>query len=194
MRIAVVGAYGNGKTTLTTALAPLLEIPRVHGTPMADPAGSAPKPLEDCAEGELLQLMLRRFTERTVSEERNPDGFVSDGSSLHEWIYTKVRLALGRHPRPPQDLPLYDDGPYEEVAGQLGTVIQQRVREAYDVFLHVPVEFPLQPGESPISERFRHLSDRLLIEVLGRLGCPVHVVRGSVAERLCTALSVLGAG
>ena len=193
MRIAVVGAYGNGKTTLTTALSPLLEVPRVHGTPMTDPAGSVPKSLEECTEAELLQLMLRRFTERTISEERSPDGFVSDGSALHEWIYTKVRLALGRHPRPAQELPWCEDGVYEEVNGQLGTVIQQRAREAYDVFLHVPVEFPLKPGETPISEGFRHLSDRLLLDVLARLNCPVHVVTGSLAERLRAALTVLGA-
>ncbi|MEU3862691.1 hypothetical protein AB0F03_36185 [Streptomyces sp. NPDC028722] len=100
LRIAVVGAYGNGKTTLTTELSRQLGLPRTHGAAMRDPAGGAGKSLEECTDPEVIQLAVHRFTERVVDEARCSHGFVSDGSVLHEWIYTKVRLVLGRLPGP----------------------------------------------------------------------------------------------
>ncbi len=188
MRIAVVGAYGNGKTTLTTALSHLLGIPRTHGAPMRGPLGAPGKSLEECTEPELLQLAVRRFTDRAVDEARRGDAFISDGSALHEWIYTKVRLVLGRHPEPPARLA---DAPrsartalYEELTDHLGLITKQHARHAYDVFVHLPDEIPLPAGKSPISRHFRSLSDQLVLDTLNELKRPVHIVRGSVAERL----------
>jgi AAA domain-containing protein len=184
MRIAVVGAYGNGKTTLTSALAPLLNVPRVHGNPMRDPAGAAAKSLEDCSELELLQLTVRRYSERVTAEERSSAGFLSDGSSLHEWIYLVVRLAVGRHPRDHERAAGTATSPYSEVVQHLGAVVKQRTYEAYDLFVHLPADIPLPAGETAVNERFRMLSDALLLQVLQELGCPVHVVRGTVPERV----------
>jgi hypothetical protein len=194
MRIAFVGAYGNGKTTLTTELAARLGLPRVHGTAMRDPAGGAPKALEETTEPELIQLAVRRFTERSVDEARHQAGFLSDGSVLHEWVYTKVRLSVGRHPEPPASLGGSAASPRAEVCAevvdQLSLLAQKHMRLGYDLIVHCPVEVPLPDGHSPVSEYFRVLSDRLMLDTLDALTLPVHVVKGSVKERIEQVLAM----
>lgn len=185
VKIAVVGAYGAGKTTLIRAVGAATGLPSAHGTPMRNPAGSAAKPLEEVTEPELVQLVVRRLTERVLAEAAQPDGFLSDGSLLHEWVYATVRLAVGLHPG--EDVP-YEavraaEGPYHEVLDHLGREIVHRALEGYDAFVHLPVEFPLADPVPPISEHFRALSDRLLLDTLARAGVAVHTVTGSPAER-----------
>ena len=196
MRIAFVGAYGNGKTTLTTELSERLGLPRTHGTAMRDPAGGTPKALEETTEPELVQLAVRRFTERSVDEARLKDGFLSDGSVLHEWVYTKVRLVVGRHPEPSESLAEATRSArtkmYEEVVDQVSLLAQEHARVGYDLFVHCPVEVPLPDGHSPISEHFRVLSDRLMLEILESLDLPVHIVTGSVEERISQVLKLPG--
>lgn len=182
MRIAVVGAYGNGKTTLTTKLAETLNIPRVHGTAMKDPWGTAPKSLDDCSDMEVLQLTFRRFAERIAAEEQCGGSFVSDGSTLHEWVYLTVRLAAGRHPEIGH-LPHLQPSTLSKVVEQLGAVIRQRTAYAYDLFVHLPADVPLHEEETSINEQFRRLSDRLMLEILDEMCCPVHIVAGDVEER-----------
>lgn len=188
LRIAVVGAYGNGKTTLTTELAKASHLPRTHGRAMRDPLGGAGKSLEDCSEAELLQLTVRRFTERQVGEALLPQGFISDGSVLHEWVYAKVRLALGRFPDRHARLEApHRGGPtaaFEEVADQIGQLALDHARENYDLVVHVPAHAALDDSPRPISEVFRAVSDQLLLESLGWADVPVHVVGGSIEDRL----------
>ncbi|MBW4721602.1 AAA family ATPase [Saccharothrix obliqua] len=194
MRIAFVGAYGNGKTTLTTELSARLGLGRTHGSAMRNPAGGAPKPLEETTESELIQLAARRFIERSVEESSLKNGFLSDGSVLHEWVYTKVRLAVGRYPEPAADVKTAvrsgNTGIYEEVVDQLSLLAQEHARTGYDLFVHCPVEVPLAVDPLPISESFRVLSDKLMLETLGKLGLPVHVVTGSVEERISQVLAL----
>ncbi|MEV4412767.1 ATP-binding protein [Catellatospora sp. NPDC049609] len=196
MRIAFVGAYGNGKTTLTTELSKRLGLPRSHGSAMRDPAGGAKKALEETTEPELVQLAVRRFVERAVEEAAAPAGFLSDGSILHEWVYTKVRLAVGRYPQPPAEL---DDvartgptGVVEEVVDQIGLLAREHARVGYDLIVHCPNEVPLPDGHDPISEYFRVLSDKYMLEIVETLGLPVHIVKGSVEERIEQILSLPG--
>ncbi|WP_030657082.1 MULTISPECIES: AAA family ATPase [Streptomyces] len=194
MRIAFVGAYGNGKTTLTTELPERLGLERVHGSAMRDPAGGTPKALEETNEPELIQLAVRRFTERAVDEARLQDGFLSDGSVLHEWVYSKVRLAVGRYPEP--SVTLADvhasTSPYEEVVDQLALLGKEHATANYDVVIHCPVEFPLPEGVDPISERFRTLSDELMLEIVKTLDVPLHIVTGSLEERIEQVLKIVG--
>ncbi|MYT75216.1 MULTISPECIES: AAA family ATPase [unclassified Streptomyces] len=196
MRIAFVGAYGNGKTTLTTELSEKLGLARTHGSAMRDPAGGTPKALEETNEPELVQLAVRRFTERAVEEAAHPEGFLSDGSVLHEWVYSKVRLAVGRFPEPTDTLAGAVREPrtllFEEVVDQLGLLAKEHARTGYDVFVHCPVEFPLPQGVDPISESFRTLSDELMLDILKTLDIPVHVVTGTVEERLDQILAIPG--
>ncbi|MEY9214398.1 AAA family ATPase [Thermobifida halotolerans] len=186
MRLAVVGAYGAGKTTLISEFAKSSRLPAVHGSPMRDPAGVRPKSLEEVTPAELVQLVVRRFTERAVEEALHFSGFVSDGSLLHEWVYATVRLAVGLHPAPGTALgaPSAEVLPYAEIVEALGREVRRRAFATYDVFVHLPVEFPLTDPVKPISEHFRVLSDRLLLEELRTAGVTVHTVTGPVEERL----------
>jgi hypothetical protein len=194
MRIAFVGAYGNGKTTLTTELSARLGLQRTHGSAMRDPAGGAGKALEDATEPELIQLAVRRFTERAVDEARLQGGFLSDGSVLHEWVYTKVRLVMGRHPEPSAKLTGATRPPqtevYEAVVDQLSLLAKAHARAGYDLFIHCPAEVPLPTGHRPISEHFRTLSDQLMLETLETLDLPVHVVTGTVEDRIAQVLKL----
>jgi AAA domain len=196
MRIAFVGAYGNGKTTLTTELSNRLGLPRTHGGAMRDPAGGPPKALEETTEPELIQLAVRRFIERAVEEAAAPNGFLSDGSVLHEWVYSKVRLAVGRYPQPPTTLTdsarPAPTAVFEEVVDQIGLLAQAHARAGYDLIVHCPNEVLLPDGHDPISEYFRDLSDKLMLETVESLGLPVHIVKGSVDERIEQILGLPG--
>ncbi|MDP5315637.1 AAA family ATPase [Streptomyces poriferorum] len=187
LRVAFVGAYGNGKTTLTTRLTQITRLPRTHGSAMRDPLGASGKSLEDCSEAELLQLTVRRFTERRVGEALLPQGFLSDGSVLHEWIYAKVRLALGRFPdenaRPAGARRFGASAAFEEVNDQIGQLALSHARQSYDLVVHLPAEVPLADTPRPISEAFRTISDQLLLAELGRADVPFHVIAGSPEER-----------
>jgi hypothetical protein len=196
VRIAFVGAYGNGKTTLTTELAQLTGLERTHGSAMRDPAGATPKSLEESSETELVQLAVRRYTERAVEEAANPKGFLSDGSVLHEWVYSKVRLAVGRYPEPTDTLEAGVRSPrtqvVEEVVDQLGLLAKEQAKVGYDVIVFVPNEVPLPEGHDPISAHFRVLSDELMLQIVHTLGLPVHTVTGTVEERIQQVLSIPG--
>jgi len=195
VKLAVVGAYGAGKTTLIREFTKSGCLPAVHGSPMRDPAGSRPKALEEVTPAELVQLVVRRYTERSVEEALHPSGFVSDGSLLHEWVYASVRLSVGLHPVPGTALtpPAPELLPYAEVVEALGQEVKQRAFATYDAFVHLPVEFPLNDAVKPISEHFRVLSDQLLLDELKAAGVTVFTLTGSVAERVA-ALSELAGG
>ncbi|MBO4253519.1 AAA family ATPase [Streptomyces griseorubiginosus] len=193
MRIAVVGAYGAGKTTLIRAATARTGLPAAHGTPMRDPHGSRPKPLEEASESELIQLVVRRHAERLLAEAAHPEGFLSDGSLLHEWVYATVRLAVGLHPgsdRGPQLVTAAPDNPYRSVLDHLGREFLHRALASYDAFVHLPVAFPLHDDPPPIGEHFRTLSDRLLLDTLHSSGAAVHTITGGPEERLDTLLDL----
>jgi hypothetical protein len=196
VRIAFVGAYGNGKTTLTTELSRRLGLERTHGSAMRDPAGGSSKSLEETNEAELIQLAVRRFTERAVEEAQSKGGFLSDGSVLHEWVYSKVRLAVGRYPQPSDTLAAAVRSPetklYEEVVDQLALLAKEHALANYDVIIHTPVEFPLPEGVDPISECFRTLSDELMLDLVKTLDIPLHIVTGSLEERIEQILKITG--
>lgn len=202
LRLAVSGTYSTGKTTTTEALSLWLGIPRTHAQTMREilPVVLPGKALEDCSPAELFQLGMLRFTERAVRESAMSGSFLSDGSSLHEWVYGKARLAVGINP---------NDGPirrrvraamifpYKKVINEVneafGAVVKRHARKAYDEFIHLPVEFPLvKDGHRPVSEEFRALSDKLLIETLEEIGIAYHVVSGTVEERLRKIADIYG--
>ena len=193
MRLAVSGTYSSGKTTTSVALAFLTGIPRTHAKTMREilPEAVPGKRLEECTPAELVQLCVRRFVDRAVYESRLGSEFISDGSSLHEWSYGKVRARVGIHPD--------DSGPaapglrpgelvfFEDVIDSMGVAMKQYAKRSYDAFAHLPIEFPLvADGHRPLSERFRALTDELIRDTLDELRIPYHVVGGTLVERLDT--------
>jgi hypothetical protein len=190
MRLAVSGTYSSGKTTTSIALSYLTGVPRTAAKGMREilPEALPGKRLEDCTAPELCQLAMRRYTERVVLESHLPYGFISDGSSLHEWVYGKIRVLVGINPNESQGLNVAKTQEmrfFEEVIDNMGSAMKQHAKRVYHAYVHLPIEFPLVPdGHRPVSERFRALSDQLLLDTLAELRIPYHVVGGTIEERL----------
>ncbi|MFF4854654.1 AAA family ATPase [Streptomyces rubiginosohelvolus] len=199
-KYAVVGAYGSGKTALTEALEHLTGLPRTQGSPMREPIGGEGSSIHDWTPSQVIQLTVNRYTERITAENALNDknqGFFSDGSVLHEWIYAKLRLVAGSYPGTASPLATRYREPvtssFEQVADEIGLLARRHVaRGAYDAFIHLPIEFELAEDNRPINETFRKLSDELLLPTLEELGIPVHTVRGSLEERLEQVLKIAG--
>jgi hypothetical protein len=191
MRLAVSGTYSSGKTTTSTALAILTGIPQAHAKTMREilPEAVPGKRLEDCSTAQLVQLGMRRFVDRAVHESHLGAHFISDGSSLHEWAYGKVRVQVGIHPDDaalvPAAVPSAELEFFEDVIDNMGVAMKQHAQRSYDAFAHLPIEFPLvADGHRPVSERFRALTDQLIRDTLDELAIPYHVVGGTFVERL----------
>ena len=200
MRIVISGTYSTGKTTVTDALHHLTGVTRTNARTMRElmPKALPGKVLEQCSISELMELCLWRFKDRVISEKLCCDTYISDGSCLHEWIYAKARLIDGVNPghgkitrflsnslRLPY-LPLYND-----IFGRLMHAIECHAQESYDEFVHLPIEFPIRDdGHRPVSERFRRLTEQMLLETLRRLKISHNLVGGSLIERLTRIMEI----
>ncbi|MER5731131.1 AAA family ATPase [Streptomyces sp. NPDC002138] len=195
-RIAIAGAYGSGKTLLSEALSEVTGLPCAKGTVMREPIGGEGKHTWSWTEGELLQLTVRRHAERTLAEAAHPAGFISDGSIIHDWVFAKLRLIVG--PKPGTEQPLDSrfrsevTAAYEDVADHIGKLAVQHAKTAYDVFFHLPVEFPLDGDDRPVNDIFRTLSDKILLPAIAETGIPVHTITGTPAERLQRIVEITG--
>jgi hypothetical protein len=204
LRLAVSGTYSSGKTTATEVLSIATGIPRTDAlTARQILVDLVPeKQFQQLSARELLMLGLRRFEERVNGEAAlaaGPDGsFISDGSVLHEWIYGQVRMEIGINPGAPlfhRALKRVAGLPakrfYQQYMDAYGVVAKHRAKRTYDSFVHLPVEFEMaKDGHRPVSEKYRHEADRLLISTLEELEIPYTVVRGSVHERVAQMIEL----
>jgi hypothetical protein len=194
MRLGITGTYSSGKTITAMALSEYTGIPRTRAKTMREilPDAAPGKTLEECTAAELLQMIMVRHVERAVHESRLADGFVSDGCSLQEWIYGTVRVTVGVNPNASVHLSALESVErtpeiryFEEVIGQMGVAMKQHVKRSFDAFVHLPNELPLAAdGHRPVNERFRSMSDDMLLATLDELAIPHAIVGGSLPERL----------
>ncbi|WP_102509670.1 AvrD family protein [Sanguibacter massiliensis] len=130
---------------------------------------------------------------RLRAEERlaGTSGFVSDGSVLSEWAYAAVRARIGLNPdapllqqvsKPVLTLPAL---PFlRRYVAAYGALARLHTRDAYDQVIHLRPEVPMDPdGHRPVSERYRVLSDRDLLDEMTRLGLPLRE-RAALLTRL----------
>ncbi len=199
MNLAISGTYSVGKTLTTMAVSHLVGLPRSAAKTMREllPISVPGKTLEECTAAEIIMLIMRRNQERAVNESHLPAGFVSDGSSLHEWCYGTVRVIAGINPNESVDLESVEMTDeirfYAQVMEQIGVPAKQHAKASYDAFVHLPIEFPLvKDGHRPVNEHFRALADRMLRETLDDLNIPMYVVGGSVSERLLKIVDIFG--
>ena len=202
LRLAMSGTYSTGKTTTTEALSRWVALPRTHAQTMREilPDALPGKALEDCTPPELFQLGILRFTERALRESAMPGSFISDGSSLHEWVYGKARMQVGINPGDGAVMRTLKKAlvlPHKKLLNDFneafGAVVKRHAQKSYDAFIHLPVEFPLvKDGHRPVSEEFRALSDQLLLQILRDLGIKVNVVSGPLAQRLTKIAEIYG--
>jgi hypothetical protein len=194
LRLAVSGTYSSGKTTTTEVLSIMTGLPRTDAlTAREILVDLIPgKRFQELSAAELLTLGLRRFEERIHTEAAQSGPFISDGSVLHEWVYGEARMRVGINPGAPllhratkRVVGLPAKPFYQQYMNAYGTVAKARAKRLYDAFVHLPVEFEMRvDGHRPVSEKYRHVTDRLLIESLEELEIPYWIVGGTVAERV----------
>jgi len=194
MRVGISGTYSSGKTLTAIALSYFTGIPRARAKTMREilPDAAPGKTLEECTAPELLQMIMIRHVERAVHESRLGSNFISDGSSLQEWIYGTIRVTVGINPNESVHLGNLESVEktdeirfFEAVIGQMGVAMKRHVQRSFDAFVHLRNELPLaEDGHRPVNERFRRMSDEKLLATLDELAIPSHVIAGTLAERL----------
>ncbi|TCO62293.1 AAA family ATPase [Actinocrispum wychmicini] len=202
VKLAVSGTYSSGKTLTVMALSHLTGLPRTMAMTMREilPLAVPGKTLDQCTAAEFLQLVVRRHVERCVHESLLPGGFVSDGSSLQEWIYAKLRVSMGISPRDSAHLRYGESVPktdelrfFDDVVEQLGVAVKQHVGSGYDVFVHLRNELPvLDDGHRPMNDNFRRKCDELMLGTFRELGVEYEIVGGSLPDRLLRIVEVVG--
>jgi hypothetical protein len=196
IRLAISGTYSSGKTLTVMALSHYTGVPRTLARTIREilPTAVPGKRLAECTPAEYLQLAMLRHVGRAVEEARHPEGFVSDGSSLQEWIYGAVRGIYGMNPsatahleRMPESDKTDEMRFFEEVVAQFGHAFKRHVRESFDAYVHLRNELQLaSDGHRPMNDRFRATCDEMLLATLDELGIPYHVIGGTLQERLWT--------
>jgi hypothetical protein len=202
MKLGISGTYSSGKTMTGMALSHYTGIPRSRAKTMREilPEAAPGKSLDELGAPELLQMIVVRHVDRAVHESGMPGGFISDGSSLQEWIYGSLRVLFGVNPNESVHLGALETVPktpelrfFEEVMNELGKAVKRHVKQTFDAFVHLPNELPLDAdGHRPVNERFRSMADEMLTRTLAELAIPVHVIGGSIAERLVRIADTFG--
>lgn len=194
MRLSISGTYSSGKTRTVMALSHYTGIPRTLAKTIRElmPDAVPGKTLAQCTPAEFLQLMMRRHVGRAVHEALLGDSFVSDGSSLQEWLYGAARVIHGMNPNEtaalPEGAPPVTSGEmafFEKAVVQFGHAFRQHVKGTFDAFTHLRHELPIaNDGHRPMNERFRMTIDEMLLATLEELEIPVFVVGGTLPARL----------
>lgn len=194
MRIAVSGTYGTGKSTLAALLAMEAHIPLVAARGMRDflKENFNGKPLDECDYLDLLELGVRRFEERVATEASHPHGFVSDGSTLNEWAYGLGRIRFGLSLGAQAEKHKQQQSQFDAVINRMGRVFRDHAATAYDLVIHLPIEFPIDSdGHRPLMEEYRSFTNNLLRDAAADLGVPVIEVGGDTQVRTRRALEVI---
>jgi nicotinamide riboside kinase len=193
MKLAISGTYSSGKTRTVMALSHYTGVPRTLAKAIREimPDAVPGKKLADVTPAEFVQLMMRRHVGRAVAEAKLGDNFVSDGSSLQEWLYGAARVLHGMNPSAPSVEVPAGMAFFEEVVAQFGFAFKQHVKRTYDAFVHLRHELPItDDGHRPMNEKFRTTIDEMLLSTLDELRIPVHVVSGSFTDRLATIVDL----
>jgi len=202
IHLAVSGTYSSGKTTTTESLSIATGIPRTDAlTAREIVVDLMPgKQFQQLDAEELLALGLRRLEERIHTEATMQEAFISDGSVLHEWAYGQARMQLGINPGAPllhrtaKRIAGIPAKPFmKRYMNAYGTVVKARAQRNYTAFAHLPIEFEMSPdGHRPVSERYRQLTDSLLVDTVRELGIPLTEFPGTVRERVAGIIAHFG--
>lgn len=202
MKIVISGTYSTGKTTLSLALSYLTGIPKTQAKTMREllPVTFPGYALTQCAPAQLIELGIRRFTERIEAEIKMNGNFISDGCPIQEWIYGNTRLSTGLNPSENIEIVrkwiaanMEEWNVFKQAIDGFGKVVKKYTSTQYDTIIHLPIEFPfVADGHRPTSEFFREESEKTLIETYKEMGISPFIATGSLKERLLRITSHLG--
>lgn len=201
MRVAISGTYSTGKTTIALALSYVTGIPFSFAHTMREilPKSMPNKRLEECGGHELIELGVRRLENRIVNELPLGFNFISDGCSLNEWVYGAARIKAGLNPSEKNYLiylkKLFERKKWKifsDSVAAFGEIARKHAKSNYDIVIHLPIEFPMVlDGHRPVSERFRRLSDKMLLNTYDELNLDYRVIHGTIGERIEKILTVV---
>jgi hypothetical protein len=166
-RIAIVGSFSTGKTTLSTALAEKLNLPLLPD--VARGLASLGFKLDTEATPELETLI---FLKQFNAEASTPE-FVADYSLIHVMAYAGWVL---------------DHQPYRKemlLWEECERLAERRLRTNYSHVYYLPIEFPIVPDDlRPDDPAFQKEIDRRVVGLLDAHGIAHRTLTGSVEERL----------
>jgi len=163
MRIAIIGAHGVGKTTLSKKLAASLDLPIIHDVV-----------IEAFQKGFVINEKTPIETQfwlfaRQLEEEKTTQSFVADKSLMDYSVYADV---------------IFDD---DRVKSLLSEMVKKNIN--YDYVFYLPIEFAIEDNgtrstdiefQKQVDNRYRQLIEDWTIDYT--------ILSGSVETRLAQAL------
>lgn len=175
-RIAIVGSFSTGKTTLAEAVAEPLGLPLLPE--VAREVAALGFKLDKDATPEVETLIFLRQYYNEMSHE----DFVGDRSLIDVMAY--AGWVLDNQPRR-KETALW------EACVQIA---EHRLRNQYSQVFYLPIEFPIvADGLRPMDPAFQAEIDERMRALLDRHAVRYEVLKGSVEERVERLVSMVGA-
>lgn len=186
-KIALSGAYHNGKTLVSLALSDILNIPRAHVEDMDtlyENVFHQWKNPKYFSVVELITMGLARFHSRIRQE--SGESFVSDGSVLNELAYGKARLEMANKSNVSVDNILYG-GVHRRFSERLERTIIDYAKSNYDmVFL-----LQIAPKDELLNDnalKFQELFEKYFVTILAENEIPFKILTGNPVSFIQTIL------
>jgi AAA domain len=174
-RVAIVGSFSTGKTTLAEELAPHLGLPLLPEVAREVAALGFRLDKDASPETEALIFLKQYNNELAIPE------FVGDRSLIDVMAY--AGWVLDNQPRRKENA-LWDE------CVQLA---ERRLRSSYSNIYYLPIEFPIVlDGLRPDDPGFQRDIDERIVSLLKSHDLPYETVTGGVEERLSRIESALG--
>lgn len=167
LRIAIVGSFSTGKTTLAEELARMLDLPLLPET--AREVVELGFKLDKDATPETEALIFLK----QLNNELSTSDFVGDRSLIDVMAY--AGWVLENQPRR-KEIALWEE--CEQLA-------ERRLRGGYTDVFYLPIEFPIVPdGLRPLDPEFQAEIDRRVLLILKYHDIQFTEITGTVEERL----------
>lgn len=174
-RIAIVGSFSTGKTTLAEAVAERLELPLLPEAAREVAALGFALDKDATPETETL-IFLKQYYNELVHADFIGDRSLVDVMAYAGWV-------LDNQPRR-KEMALWE---------QCLAIAQHHLRSQYTDVFYLPIEFPIVPdGLRPLDPGFQSEIDQRVLRILGAYDVAYSALRGSVAERLKALVAGLG--
>lgn len=175
-RIAIVGSFSTGKTTLAEAIAQPLELPLLPEVAREVAAMGFKLDKEATPEVETLIFLRQYYSELTHPE------FVGDRSLIDVMAY--AGWVLDNQPRR-KETALWDE---------CVKIAQHHLRSQYTQVFYLPIEFPIVPdGLRPMDPAFQQEIDERVLGVMETHDVAFKTLKGSVPDRVDALIKELDA-